>query len=273
MDNQSSPEIKQIAEELDLKLDLVNPYQKEPNRAERAIRTAKNHMIAVRAGFHSECPSTFLDRCLFQIELTLNIAHPFEYNPLVSAHHGLFGHRFDFARHPIAPVGAKVLTWDSPDIRGSWADHGVQGIYLGPAMRHFRGFNIWVPHTSATRVSGTVWWFLEPFVPDEDLLAPQNTHVMYPKTKDRLFPQTDGADLLGRCFIDPKAGLCCITKLGHITDGNEHPEPTLHYRCLQTQAEFYASRTTGSRSSTTRVRSSSYVSVVYKVTNTVTIRN
>ncbi len=98
MDNQSSPEIKQIAEELDLKLDLVNPHQKEPNRAKRAIRTAKNHMIAVRAGFHSECPVTFLDRCLFQIELTLNIVHPLEYNPLVSAHHGLFGHRFNFPK-------------------------------------------------------------------------------------------------------------------------------------------------------------------------------
>ncbi len=33
MDNQSSPEIKQTAEELDLQLDLVNPHQKEPNRA------------------------------------------------------------------------------------------------------------------------------------------------------------------------------------------------------------------------------------------------
>jgi hypothetical protein len=119
MDNQSSPEVKQIAAELDLELDLVNPYQKEPNRAERAIRTAKDHMIAIRAGFHSECPNTFLDRCLHQIELTLNIVHPFEYNPLVSAHHGLFGCRFDFSRHPIAPVGAKVLTWDSPDTRGS----------------------------------------------------------------------------------------------------------------------------------------------------------
>jgi hypothetical protein len=197
MDNQSSPEAKEMAAELKLEWDLVNPYQKEPNRAERAIRTGKNHIIAARAGFHRDCPTIFLDRCMFQIELTLNIVHPFEYNPLVSAHHGLFGDRFDFIRHPIAPVGAKVLTWDSPDTRGSWADHGVQGIYLGPAMRHFCGFNIWVPQTSASCVSGTVWWFLEPFVPDDDLLAPTNNHVLYPRTKHRLFPKTNGADLLG----------------------------------------------------------------------------
>ena len=40
MDNQSSPEVKQLAIKLNLQCDLVSPYQKEPNRAERAIRTA-----------------------------------------------------------------------------------------------------------------------------------------------------------------------------------------------------------------------------------------
>ncbi len=76
-----------MALELDLKWELVNPYQKEPNRAERAIKIGKNHMIAVRAGFHRDSPTTLLDRCLFKIELTLNVIHPFEYIPNVSAHH------------------------------------------------------------------------------------------------------------------------------------------------------------------------------------------
>ena len=242
MDNQSSPEVRAVATELNLQWELVNPYQKEPNRAERAIKTGKNHMIAVRAGFHRDCPNTFLDRCLFQIELTLNIVHPFEYDPNVSAHHGLFRERFDFVRHPIAPVGARVLTWDSPDVRGSWADHGVPGIYLGPAMRHFRGFKIWVPQTSAMRISGTVWWFLAPCEPDEDLLHPDNDHILYPTHNQRSSPQEDGADLLGRCFQDPNAGICCITRLGPIMEHDQHEfVPTLHYKCLITKAEFIAS--------------------------------
>jgi hypothetical protein len=216
MDNQSSPEVRQVAQDLNLEWDLVNPYQKEPNRAERAIRTGKNHMIAVRSGFHKDCPNTFMDRCLFQVELTLNLLHPFEYDPMISAHHGLFGTRFDFTRHPIAPLGAKVLTWDSPDVRGSSADHGIHGIYLGPAMRHFRGFNIWVPQTCAMRVSGTVWWFLKPFVPDDDLLSPDNSKVLYPPSRERVFPSPDGSDLLGRCFMDPSVGVCCITQLGPV---------------------------------------------------------
>ena len=242
MDNQSSPEVRAVADDLKLKWELVNPYQKEPNRAERAIKTGKNHMIAVRAGFHRDCSTTFIDRCMFQIELTLNLMHPFEYDPNISAHHGLFRERFNFAQHPIAPVGARVLTWDSPDTRGSWADHGVPGIYLGPAMRHFRGFQIWVPQTSATRISGTVWWFLAPCVPDEDLLHPDNDRVLYPTHNQRVSPQDDGSDLLGRCFHEPNAGSCCITRLGPMM---EHDQiefvPTLHYRCLATRAEFIAS--------------------------------
>jgi hypothetical protein len=235
MDNQSSPEVRELAVELNLKWELVNLYQKEPNCAERAIRTGKKHIIAVRAGFHKECPNTFIDRCLFQIELTLNILHPFEYDPAVSAHHGVFLDRFDFVRHPIAPVGAKVLTWDSPETRGSWADHGVHGIYLGPAMNHFRGFHIWVPRTSAARVSGTIWWFLKPLLPDDDLLSPEQDDVLYPKTKERNSPLPNGADLLGRCFKEPTAGVCCITHLGPVDDLGKY---TLHYRCLHTQAEY-----------------------------------
>ncbi len=79
MDNQLSPEMRQAALDLDLEWELVNPYQKEPNRAERGIRTAKNHIIAVRAGFHAECPTTLLDKCLLQVELTLNTLHPYEH--------------------------------------------------------------------------------------------------------------------------------------------------------------------------------------------------
>jgi hypothetical protein len=85
-----------MATDLDVNWELVNPYQKESNRAERAIRAAKNHIIATRAGFHRDCPETFIDKCLFQVELTMNLLHPYEYDPAISAHHGLFETRFDF---------------------------------------------------------------------------------------------------------------------------------------------------------------------------------
>jgi hypothetical protein len=102
---------------LELKMEFIAPEMKRPNRAERAIRTAKNHIIATRAGFHPDCSHAYLDKCLPQIVITLNLIHPFEYNDSISTYHGV---------HPIAALGCKVLIWDSPDNRGSRSDHGIE---------------------------------------------------------------------------------------------------------------------------------------------------
>jgi hypothetical protein len=98
MDNQCSNTFKQMTTSCDLlvRLDFVPPNDKGPNRAERAIRTAKNHLISARAGFHKDCPTMYLDKCLFQIEMALNLLHPFEYDPTISAYQGVFGHTFNF---------------------------------------------------------------------------------------------------------------------------------------------------------------------------------
>ncbi len=131
-----------MSKQLDVTWELVPPFSKSPNRSERAIRTAKNHMISTRAGFHLDCPPMYLDKCLAQIEMTLNIVRPYEYDDNMSAYEGLHGTKFNFRHHPIAPVGTKVLTWDAPDHRGSWADHDVPAVYLGPALDHFRSFEV-----------------------------------------------------------------------------------------------------------------------------------
>jgi hypothetical protein len=222
MDNQQSVALLQMAKTLKIKWDLGSPYVKNPNRSERAIRTAKNHIIAARAGFYPECPHTYLDKCLYQIEMTLNIVRPFEYDPSISAYEGLHGCTFNFQQHPIAPVGTKVLTWDAPDHRGSWADHGVPAVYLGPALNHFRAFELWMPNTSAARITNTVWWFMHDVSPAASLLEMDPNHV-YPPTRNRPDPEPNGADLIGRAFIEPEIGVCHITGLGPVT---RHTMPT-----------------------------------------------
>jgi hypothetical protein len=215
LDNQTSAAFTQMAKTLHVALSFVSPYDKGPNRAERAIRTAKNHLIAVRAGFHGDCPTVYLDKCLQQIEMTLNIIHPYEYDPCISAYEGVLGHTFNFKLHPIAPVGAKVLTWDSPDHRGTWADHGVEAVYLGPATDHLRSFRVWVPHTSAERTTNTVWWFLKDLKPDEALLHEDDT-LAYPPTRNRPNPRNNGTDLVGRHFVEPELGVCVILGPGPV---------------------------------------------------------
>ena len=88
MDNQQSYDLRETARILKLQMEFIAPEVKRPNRAERAIRTAKNHIIATRAGFHPDCSHAYLDKGLPQIVLTLNLIHPFEYNDSISAYHG-----------------------------------------------------------------------------------------------------------------------------------------------------------------------------------------
>ena len=147
--------------------------------------------------------------------MTLNIVRPFEYDPTVSAYAGLHGSSYNFRLHPIAPVGTKVLTWDAPDHRGSWADHGVPAVYLGPAPSRYRAFEVWVPSTSAPRTTNTVWWFMHDTKPDTALLDIDTTHA-YPPSKHRPDPQPNGEDLIGRVFVEPDIGVCQIIGLGPV---------------------------------------------------------
>jgi len=45
-----------------------------------------------------------------------------------------------------------------PKSRGTWAPHGVEGWYLGPAMDHYRSYHVYVPSTKATRIADKLAW-------------------------------------------------------------------------------------------------------------------
>jgi hypothetical protein len=110
-------------------------------------------------------------------------------------------------------VGTKVLTWDAPEHRGSWADHGVPGIYMGPAVDHLRAFEVWVPSSSTLRITNTVWWFLENLRPDDSLLQTDQLSA-FPPSRDHPHPRDDGTDLIGRYFMEPELGVCVILGSG-----------------------------------------------------------
>ena len=45
--------------------------------------------------------------------------------------------------------------------RTSWSNRGDDGFYIGPALKHYRNFTIFVPSTGGTRISNTVEFFPE----------------------------------------------------------------------------------------------------------------
>ena len=66
---------------------------------------------------------------------------------------------FDFNRTPIAPPGTHVRAHVKPDVRGSWAPHGLEGWYVGPAWDSYRCYTVWIVKTRAARICDTITWF------------------------------------------------------------------------------------------------------------------
>ena len=79
-------------------------------------------------------------------------------NPKISAYMAL-ERAFDYKKTTLAPPGTKVVIHEKPDKRASWAAHGVDGWYLGPAVEHYRCYRVYVTNTRAERNADTVKFF------------------------------------------------------------------------------------------------------------------
>ncbi len=86
MDNKASSAFKQaITFAWCAKFQIVPPDMHRCNRAKRAIRTFKNHFIAILAAVNPTFPPYLWDLLLPQAELTLNLLRQSAVNPKISA--------------------------------------------------------------------------------------------------------------------------------------------------------------------------------------------
>jgi hypothetical protein len=161
MDNEASKAVKTlITQDFKLNIQLVPPNNHRTNAAERAIRTFKDHFVAGLCSTAPDFPIRLWDRLLPQAEITLNLLRQSNVNPTISAYEALNG-PFDHNRTPLSPPGCKILVHERSNQRGSWAAHGVEGWYLGPAMEHYRCHRCYIKNTQSERVSDTVEFFPE----------------------------------------------------------------------------------------------------------------
>jgi hypothetical protein len=170
MDNEISTSVEALTRK-HWRYRICTPHNHRTLKSERAIRTAKNHIIAMQASCDPRFPLDIWDSIIPQAELTLNHLRSYHPNTSLSA--------WDFVAHPIAPFGTAVLIYESPDKRASWASHGVEGFYIGPATDQYRSFVTWAAHTRSQRISDTLAWFPQRFrMPDsstqEHLIAALN---------------------------------------------------------------------------------------------------
>jgi hypothetical protein len=158
LDNEASTALKRQIRKTGASYQLVEPHNHRVNAAERAIRTWKNHFIAGLCSTDPRFPIILWDKLIPQAVLTLNLLRTSRINPRLSAHAQLHG-MFDFNKTPLAPPGTRALVFEDPDTRESWAPHGNEAWYLGPALEHYRCYQFYIPDTKGIRITGSCEFF------------------------------------------------------------------------------------------------------------------
>lgn len=158
IDNQVSADLKHFfITTHDTTIKLAPPNNHRTLKAERMIRTWKNHFIATRATWDPSFPHDLWDETCEQVDLTLNLLRPSNAPSGQSAWDFTCG-TYNFMEHPIGPVGTKVLVYENPQQRRTFADHGIEGYYIRPAWDHYRCFVVYIPSTRDFRISDTLSW-------------------------------------------------------------------------------------------------------------------
>ena len=155
LDNEVSKIVKEYDEENSIAFQLVPPHNHRRNAAERAIRTWKNHFIATLCSTDKTFPMHLWCRIMPQATMSLNMLRACRHNLKLSAYEALEG-TFNYDATPMAPPGCKVIAFEAPGQRKTWAPHGVNGYYLGPAMDHYRCHTVYITSTHSERVVETV---------------------------------------------------------------------------------------------------------------------
>ena len=159
LDNEASKALRDhLKHNQQVDYQLAPPHIHRRNAAERAIRTFKNHFIAGLCTCDPDFPLRLWDRLIPQAEISFNLLRNSRVHPQLSAYQHMWGN-FDYNRTPLAPPGTKVVLHEKPSQRGTWAPHGLDGWYVGPAMDHYRCYQVYVPTTRALRIVDTIEYF------------------------------------------------------------------------------------------------------------------
>jgi hypothetical protein len=191
LDNEASKFLKTYLPQHNITFQLVPPYIHRRNAAERAIRSFKDNLISGLCSTDKSFPMHLWDRLLPQAVITLKMLRTSRINPKLSASTHLDG-QYDYNRSPMAPPGTRIIAHETPSRRRTWAPHGQDGWYIGPALEHYRCYTVYINKTRGERIVETVNFFPEkfklPFLSTQELAtqaAKELTHAL-------LHPQPSG---------------------------------------------------------------------------------
>jgi hypothetical protein len=194
LDNEASKLLKTYLHQQNIIFQLVPPYSHRRNAAERAIRSFKDHLIPGLYSTDKSFPMHLWDRLLPQAVITLNMLRTSRINPKLSASTHIDG-QYDFNRAPMAPSGTRIIAHETPSRRRTWAPHGQDGWYIGPALEHYQCYTVCINKTRGEHVVETVDF------------SPEKFKLPFPSTQELA---TQAAKELTHALLHPQpAGTFC----------------------------------------------------------------
>jgi hypothetical protein len=168
LDNETSKDVESFIADNNASHQYTPPDMHRTNPAERAIRTWKNHFVAIRASTPSTYRLSNWCKDLEQTDITLNMMRPCTQNPKLSAHEAMEG-MFSFDATPMAPIGTECMVHVKPSRRQTWGYHAIKAWYFAPALNHYRCVKV-VTDTGAVRTTDT-FTFLHHTIPVPTITA------------------------------------------------------------------------------------------------------
>ena len=148
--NECYEECKEAIRANKMTYELVPADDHRRNIAEKAMQTAKSHVISVLCGCDPDFPMHLWDLLIPQMEIQLNLQRQSRTVPKVSAyahHHGAY----DFNAHPCDSLGMAVGYQVKPATRASFGMRSVSGWYSGGSLEHYQCHKCWITETKGIR--------------------------------------------------------------------------------------------------------------------------
>eukprot|EP00804_Cyclotella_cryptica_P024875 CCRYP_011786-RA/>CCRYP_011786-RA protein AED:0.28 eAED:0.28 QI:0/0/0/1/1/1/2/0/729 len=168
-DNEASLAFRQAITSNGCTFQLVPPHVHHCHAAEHAIRTFKDHFLAILAGTAPSFPADRWDLLIPHAELTLNLLRASHCNPSLSAWEDLFG-PFNFYATPLGPAGCRILIHSKATTRRSWDYRSHEGLYIGPALHHYRCYRVLNKESRSVAITDAIK-FRHHYLPTPDLTA------------------------------------------------------------------------------------------------------
>ena len=93
----------------------------------------------------------------------------------------------------------------------TWAPHGVDGWYIGPAMDHYQCYRVWIPSTHAERIADTVQNF--PTVLHTPKLSHRDATLQAARELTHALQKLHNANPLSQLSDDQLRALCQLSTL------------------------------------------------------------